>query len=489
MKYVAFDLGASSGKLFEGTLQRDKLQLVPIHSFPNGIISLKDGMYWDFMRIYSEMCTGLQIAEGRGHVDAFGIDSYNNDFSLIGRDGTLLMPVRAYRDPRTLKYWNEIFEKLPQRALYMHSGNQIAPYNALMHLAAMNLNGQHFMLENAHRLLMLPDLLAYYITECEGIEYTLAAETELMDLKRRAWIDPLFDLYDIPKRLMPPLRTPGAILGPSTEAFNAAYRLKGLNFINVCEHDTASAFIASPMGGRSILISSGTWALIGTETDAPIIDGFTYRANISNEGGPDGHHRMLRNVMGMWLLQEMKRNYALDKQVFSFAEIAQMAASARPFRFPMDPDAPELYLPGDMRQKIRQISLRDNGVAPETPAEFFRCIYEALAMKYRYVIELIETAVGVHYPSINIFGGGCQDALLNQFAADACDREVLAGPVDASAIGNIAMQMIAMGQLKGISEIRSLVQRSFPIEHFSPMEAAEWNLHYADYVQRFESSR
>ena len=489
MKYVAFDLGASSGKLFEGVLGKRGLELTPVYSFPNGIITLKDGMYWDFMGIFREVSEGLRRAERNGRVDAFGIDSFNNDFSLIDAAGELLMPVRSYRDPRTLRHWDEIFARVSQRDMYLYSGNQIAPFNTLMHLAAMNLNGQHFLLEHSHRLLMLPDLIGYYITGQEGIEYTLAAETELLDLRNRKWIDALFETYDVPRRLMPPLRMPGTVLGASTDAFNAQCRVAGFRFVNVCEHDTASAFVASPLGGRAALISSGTWALVGADVPAPVIDDFTYRANIANEGGPDGHHRLLRNVMGMWLIQELKRTYALDGQDFSYPEIARLALSADPFRHPIDPDDPAFYLPGDMREKIRAVSLRDNGVAPTTPAELFRCVYEALAMKYRWVIGLLERAVGREFPAINIFGGGCQDALLNRFTAAACGREVLAGPVDASAIGNIAMQMIALGELKSVEEARELVARSFPMNAFAPEDTALWNAHYDRYLERFEKQK
>lgn len=485
MKYVAFDLGASSGKLFEGVLRKGRLELTPVHSFANGIVRLGDGLYWDFMGIWREMCAGLRKAEQRGHVDALGVDSFNNDFSLIGSDGALLAPVRAYRDPRTLRHWDAIFAKISQRELYMKSGNQIAPFNTLMHLAAMGLDGQHHMLEGARHLLMLPDLIGYYVTAREGIEYTLAAETELMDLRDRTWIDALFRLYDIPKRLMPPLRLPGTVLGPSTAGFNADCGIRGLQFVNVCEHDTASAFIGSPLGERAVVISSGTWALVGVEAPAPVIDEFTFAANIANEGGPEGHHRVLRNVMGMWLIQELKRDYERAGQRFSFPEIADMAAAAAPFVFPIDPDDPEFYLPGDMRDKVRRVSLRENGCAPETPAEFFRCVYEALAMKYRWVVELLETAVGRRYEVINIIGGGCQDKLLDQFTANACAREVQAGPADASAIGNLLMQMVAMGEVADIPAGRSVVARSFPMEVFHPDDERAWTAQYARYQRCF----
>ena len=488
MKYVAFDLGASSGKLFEGQLRGNSLQIAPVYSFPNGVVCLRDGMYWDFLRIFSELVTGLRRAEASGQVDSLGVDSYNNDFSLIDANGEMLIPVRSYRDSRTQKHWDAIFGIMPMREVYMHSGNQIAPFNTLMQLAAMNLNGQHFLLENAHRLLMLPDLLGYYITGRIGIEYTVAAETELLNLATKQWIEPIFAAYDIPRRLMPELRMPGTILGPSTPEFNAQHHLRGFDFVNVCEHDTASAFLASPLDRDAILISSGTWALVGLETVAPVVNDFTYRSNIANEGGLDGHHRLLRNVMGSWLIQELRRDYALDGLELDFPTIQKLALEAAPFRFPLDPDAPEFYMPNDMRRKIRDVSLRLNGAAPETPGEYFRCVYEALVMKYRYCIELLETAVGRSYGTVNIFGGGCQDQLCNQFVADACGRRVVAGPIDASSIGNIVVQMLAHGELSNMEEAKAVIRSSFDFMEFAPKAYDEWNRHYPDFLRLFEGN-
>lgn len=486
MKYVAFDLGASSGKLFEGRLEEDRLKIEPVYSFPNGVICLRDGMYWDFMRIYSEMLQGLRISEARGRIDSFGIDSFNNDFSLIDENGEMLIPMRSYRDSRTLKHWDAIFEKMPMREVYLHSGNQIAAFNTLMQLAAMNLNGQHFLLENAHRLLMLPDLLAYYITGQIGMEYTLAAETEMLNLFSREWIDEILKTYDIPRRILPQLRMPGSILGASTARFNDANRFAGFDFVNVCEHDTASAFFASPLARDAIIISSGTWALVGIECDAPVVNDFTYASNLANEGGIDGHHRILRNVMGTWLLQELRRDYALDGQEFDFAQIQRLALSAQPFRYPIDPDAPEFYQPGNMREKIRQVSLRANGGAPETPGEFFRCVYEALVMKYRFCIDLLEQAVGRSYAQINVLGGGCQDAFCNQLTADACGRRVVAGPADASSIGNILVQMMAHDELQSAQEAHALVKRSFALKEFHPQNPEEWNRSYPRFLKLFQ---
>ena len=485
MKYIAFDLGASSGKLFAGEMVDGKLRLEPVYSFENSVVALGDDLFWDFLHIFSEVCKGLRKAETDGCVDSFGVDSYNNDFSLVDENGELLIPVRSYRDPRTKKHWKEIFTVMDERTVYMYSGNQIAPFNTLMQLAAMNLNGQHFLLENAHRLLMLPDLLGYYITGKQCIEYTLAAETELIDLGTKEWIDDILNAYHIPRHLLPELAMPGTILGPSSEQFNARNRIRGFSFVNVCEHDTASAFLASPYGQEAVYISSGTWSLVGLENEKPVVNDFTYAANIANEGGMEGHHRLLKNVMGAWLLQELRKDYAICGQNYSYSDTQHLALEAEPFRFVIDPDSEEFYLPGDMRRKIQEVSMKNCGRAPETPGEFFRCVYESLAMKYRFCIELLEKAADRECRLVSIFGGGCQDDLLNKFTANACGKTVVAGPADASSIGNICVQMLAHGELQKIEDARTLVRQSFPIKEFKSNDSEDWNTHYPVYRSIF----
>lgn len=485
MGYVAFDLGASSGKLFSGRIAEGKLALQEEYTFPNDIVCLGEGMYWNLMGIYSGLVRGLQRAEEREPVVSLGIDSFNNDFSLIDKAGELLYPLRSYRDPRTRRYWREIFSRMSPRELYMYSGNQIAPFNTLMQLAAMRLGGQGYLLDNAHRLLMLPDLLGYYITGEEGIEYTLAAETQMLDLVTREWIEPVLSCYEVPRSLLPVLREPGTILGRSTGDFNARHGLKGFDFVNVCEHDTASAFLASPIGRDALYISSGTWALVGLETEAPVVNDFTYEKNIANEGGWPGCHRLLRNVMGYWLLQELRRDFALQGRQYTFPEMAALAEQAPAFRFPLDPDAEAFYLPGGMGEKIRAQCRKNLGRAPQSDGELLRAVYEGLAMKYRYCFSLLEQAVGRKYHVVNIFGGGCRDSLCNQFVADACNRQVVAGPVNASAIGNILVQAVARGQLASIEEGRALVAASFPLQSYYPRDHGFWDSRYADYLRLF----
>lgn len=486
MRYVAFDLGASSGKLFAGTVENGRLRVEPVHSFENGVISLGENLYWDFLHIYREFCNGLRKAEEGGSVDSVGVDSYNNDFSLVDARGEMLIPMRSYRDPRTKKHWDAIFRAMDERSVYMASGNQIAPFNTLMQLAAMRLNGQGYLLENARYLLMLPDLIGYYVTGVPRIEYTVAAETELLNLEKRQWIPEILEAYEIPRHILPELAEPCTLLGSSTPEFNAREHLRGFDFVNVCEHDTASAFLTSPYGKNAVFISSGTWSLVGLENDVPIVNDFTYASNIANEGGMRGHHRLLKNVMGSWLLQELRRDFAADGMHFDYAEIQRLAMEAPEFRFPVDPDEDLFFQPGNMRKKIAEVSLRNNGAAPETAGEFFRCVYEALAMKYRYSVEQLEQATNRRCEVVHIFGGGCQDAMLNRCTANACGRRVAAGPVDASAIGNIIGQMIAHGELSGVEAARQLVMDSFEIREFSPDQSEEWDAQYLRYQRLFD---
>lgn len=475
--YLAFDLGASSGKLFSGCFDGDRLRVDPVFGFPNAIVDVRGALYWDFLNIFRQMSDGIRKATLETGVDSFGIDSFNNDFSFIDKKGELLFPVRSYRDPRTETYAERIYAKMNPRELYLRTGNQIAPFNTLMQLAAMRENGQHYLFEKAHRLLFLPDLLGYALTGEAVTEYTLAAETQMLDLEKRDWIDDILAAYDIPRAMFAPIVQPGTVTGrgalPGVPAFD---------FVSVCEHDTASAFIASPFGGNSAIISSGTWSLVGVESPAPIICEAGYRWNIANEGSLPGHHRILRNVMGSWLLQELQKDFALRGLNYDFGRMQAEALEAEPFQFLLDPDDPRFYYPGGMIQKIENACRETDGRAPETPGAFFRLVYEALALKYRLVLERIEALTGRRYEAVNIIGGGSKDALNAQFTANALGRRVVAGPADASSIGNILVQMLAHGDIASIEQGRVLVERSFETREYLPRDEAQWQAQYERFV-------
>jgi len=485
MRLAAFDLGASSGKLFVGGFYGDRLSLEHVHDFPNGVVQLGDGMYWDFLDIYRQLTLGLQKASAGGSVASVGIDGFNNDFGLISRTGELLCPVRAYRDSRTEVLREAIYRRMSPRALYMRTGNQIAPFNTLMQLAAMVEAGQGHMLEGADRFLHLPDLLAYYLTGEKASEYTLAAETQFLDMNSREWLTDVLSAFSIPPHLFGRVTTPGTFLGKLSARYCDHAGIKPIAFASVCEHDTASAFLAAPVDRDTALISSGTWSLVGVEVDAPIITEYSFRCNIANEGGMPGHHRLLINVMGSWILQELQRNFAVLGKRYDFDEIGKMALEADAFQFLIDVDDRAFYAPGNMIGRIRDMCLALYGRAPESPAEFFRCAYESLAMKCRLAIERLETLIGHRLDTIRMVGGSAQDPIANQFTADACARPLLAGPVNASAIGNILAQLMAAGAISSVGEGRELVSRSFPLERYFPQQSTAWEEQYQRFKERF----
>lgn len=485
MRCAAFDLGASSGKLFAGTIEGDRLRVEPIHSFPNAISTFSSGLYWDFFGIQREMNAALRKAAASGPVDSFGVDSFNNDFSLIDRNGELLLPVRCYRDARTEKYAEEIYARIPREKLYAYTGNQLAPFNTFMQLAAMSLAGQNSVFDASDRLLLLPDLLAFSITGEKVAEYTVAAETQFLDLNQKRWIDEIPGLFGIPPRIFPGIVEPGTITGRASHAWCEENGISPFRFVSVCEHDTASAFAAAPGGESAAYLSSGTWSLVGLEVSSPIVTEESFAFNIANEGGYPGHHRLIKNVMGFWILQELLKEYAVEGHAYSFPEAQSLARQAEPFRFLFDPDAPEFFHPGQIRTKIRRACLSSSGCAPETPGEFFRCIYEGLALRYRRALHMLESVSGKKADRINILGGGSRDALACQLTADATGRPVLAGPADATAIGNLLVQMIALGEIGNLSEGRALVARSFEYASYEPQNSDLWEEHYRRFEERF----
>ncbi|MBC8536906.1 rhamnulokinase [Feifania hominis] len=479
MNYLAFDLGASSGKLFLGGVDGGRLRLREVHRFENGPVALARHLYWDFFAIHRNLCEGIRIAcaEAGGPIASLGIDSFSNDFCLIGRDGALLTPMRCYRDDRTARAREAIFQKCPPRRLYTLSGNQVALFNTAMQLAAMREENDRS-LDSGATLLLLPDLLCALLTGDVSGEYTISSVTQLFDFAADTWHAELLKAFGIPAELLPPVCHPGSprgVIRPETG-------LPAIPVVTVCEHDTASAFLAAPLTGDAAIISSGTWSLVGTETPAPVITEYGFAHNVANEGGLPGHHRLLRNVMGSWLLQELRAEYAGEGVTLSFGGLAELGAAEPPFSFLIDVDDECFFSPGDVRRKIR--SRGRGAVPPERPGQFVRCICESLALKYRYSIEVLEELCGRPLREIHIVGGGSKDSFLCQLTADACGRSVHAGPADASAVGNLLVQLMAAGELESVEAGRALIRASFPIQTFAPRRG-EWDAVYRCYCEHF----
>lgn len=491
MSYLAFDLGGSGGKLFLGSLRGDALLLEEVHRFVNAPVSAGAGLYWSLFGIFEQLGAGLRLAARKGAGDpivSLGLDSFSNDFSLIDRNGEMLIPVRCYRDDRTERYAEATYRIMPKQRLHRITGNQIAPFNTLMQLSSMRCAGQGYLLEKAHKLLFTPDLLAYFLTGEAVSEYTIASVSQMMDLASGTWSDEILRAYGIPASLLAPIVAPGTPLGGLRKAYRDEHSLPAFRVVSVCEHDTASAFLASVAEGPRVIISCGTWSLVGTVTDAPVINDTTFRHNIANEGGYRGGVRVLRNVMGLWILQQIRRDYAAMGENVGFGDMSRAAAEARPFAFRFDPDDPGLFAPENMLAAVRAKCRGKGGREPGTLGEIVRAVEESLAFKYRWAIEKIEAAVGRKLPVINILGGGCQDEMLCHFTANACGRPVIAGPAEATALGNLMVQLVADGKLSSLEEGRRLIASSFPSVLYQPEDTAVWAEKYAEYLSTLNLS-
>jgi sugar (pentulose or hexulose) kinase len=487
MNCLAFDLGGSGGKLLLGRFDGERLSLEEAHRFGNYPISLNAGLYWDIFHIYNQLNLGVRKAArlAAGPLVSLGLDTFSNDFAFIDRQGELLTPLRCYRDPRTERYRDAIYAKMAPEKLYELTGNQIAPFNTLMQLAAMQEAGQGYLLENAYKMLFTPDLLAHFLTGETVAEYTIASVSQMFDFRTGDWNDAILEAYRIPRRILGALVQPGTAIGRTKEAYNRELGSAGFEVIAVCEHDTASAFLAAVSRGDRAIISSGTWSLVGTEVAAPIIEPAGYRYNIANEGGCAGRHRLLRNVMGLWIIQQLQSDYHRQGADYSFAEMEAAASQAAPFAHRIDPDDPLFFSPEGMADKIRRKCLETDGKAPRTMGETVRCAAESLAFKYRWAIEKIEQLSGKALPCINIVGGGSKDKLLCQFTANACNRPVLAGLPHATALGNILLQLLANREIAGIEQGKAVIANSFPIAEYQPRQTRLWEEKYAEFKEAF----
>lgn len=486
MNFLAFDLGASSGKMFLAE-SGSSITLKKVHEFPNEACKINEGLYWDIIRIYQELLCGVLKAKEltNDNIYCLGLDSFCNDFGLIDKSGALMSPVRCYRDARTERHKESIYAKMSPKRLHELSGNQIAPFNTLMHLAAMREDGQGYLLENCDKLLFVPDLLIRFLTGRAVSEYTVASVSQAYSFRKAAWEDEIIGAFSLPKHMFGEIVPPGTLVGRTTGAINAQLNTKGFNVAAVCEHDTASAFVGSGAPINSAIISSGTWALVGILVDGPIINDETFAYNIANEGGLPHRHRMIRNVMGTWLLQELKRDYSRLGQSISYAELETHARRAQPFKYLIDVDEEPFFAPGDMIRKIRQSCAKRYGSAPEGPGELARCIYEGLALKYRWAIEKLELATQTEAREVTIVGGGVKDALMCQFTASACNRPVTAGASEATAIGNICVQMLATGTVASIEEAQARMAQACSPTRYEPRDIREWDAQYQKFRKLF----
>ncbi len=471
---MAFDLGAESGRAILGALCGGRLALSELHRFPNNPMRRPDGLHWDFSRLWDEIQTGISKAgERKIPLDGIGVDTWGVDFGLLGADGLLLEPPFHYRDARTNGVPEKLFAVVPREQVFAATGIQHMQINTLFQWYSMKLAASPA-LAAARKLLTIPDLFNYGLTGIAKTDATIASTTQFFNPITMSWSCDLLQRLGLPSDILCPIVQPGSLLGKMIEAPNTpVYAIGG--------HDTASAVAAVPAEGNRhwCYISSGTWSLMGLELDAPIIDSRSRALNFTNEVGVGGKIRLLKNIAGLWLLQECRRAWSLEGAEYTYEELTRMAAAARPFTAIIDPDA--FLEPGDMPRRIAEHCRAHGQQPPATHGEFARTILESLALRYRQVVESLETLSGRPIDLIHIVGGGSRNATLNQFVADCTGRRVLAGPSEATAIGNILVQAMGAGELADLSQLRAVVRASWASVAVNPHPSPHWEEAYKRY--------
>ncbi len=468
--FLAFDLGASSGRAILGKLSDGKLELEEIHRFKNQMSLIHGKYFWNIFSLFDELKTGLKkcVAEYKIQPTSIGIDTWGVDYSLVTSEGQLIGLPFAYRDHRTDSAMEEFFKRMPKNETYFLSGIQFMQFNTLFQLFA-SVKENFSQLKIAKSLLFMPDTFNYLFTGIKKNEYTISSTSQLLKPGKPEWEPKLFQAAKIPLQLMGDIVQPGTEIGKILPEVQTETGCGEISCVAVASHDTASAIASVPAdGGNWAYLSSGTWSLLGIESEVPLVSEQTLEMNFTNEGGVDGTTRFLKNIMGMWLIQECKRIWDEEK-VLEWQEIVDLSQAAEPFKCLINPDDSSFLNPGNMPAAIQNYCQRTNQFVPQTKGEIARCIYDSLVMKYKYTIELIEKVTGQKIEKLHIIGGGAHNKMMNQLAADLIGIPVYAGPTEATAIGNLMMQARAAGLVNSLSEIRAIIRNSFEITEYTPL--------------------
>lgn len=491
MKLLAFDYGASSGRGMIGEYDGTGLSLREIHRFKNEPVRYGAHLHWDFPRLFAEMKQGMAAAarDAGGDVASMAVNTWGVDFGLIDRHGLLMANPFHYRDTLTEGAMESVFEHIPRRELYHLTGLQYLRFNTLYQLYAISRRYPE-LLERAGSLLLMPSLFNYFLCGAVTSEFSMASTTQLMDVRSRVWDPGLLGIAGVGADIMPQIEQPGAVLGELTSGISAETGLK-TRVISVCGHDTASAVMAVPMrkGDHSAYLSCGTWSLLGVELDLPVTHDSAYQAEYTNEGGYGGTVRFLKNIMGQWISQELKRDYEREHGETGFDVLDRLEAEAPEFACFINPDHEDFLTAGHMADKIRNFCVRTGQEPPGSIGAALRCVTESLALAYRHAVEKLETVLGYKIPMLHVVGGGCRNLQLIRSAASALGRPVCAGPVEASAIGNICCQLMALGELSDLQQARSLIADSFSVQTYAPSDTGKWEDAYGRYLEILNKSQ
>lgn len=478
--YLAIDLGAESGRVMAGLFDGTQVRLEELHRFPNGPVHVAETMRWDLLRLWSEIQTGLAKAAARfgANIVSAGVDTWGVDFVLLSKTGEMLGQPYHYRDRRTRGTMEQTFQRVPRGEVFAQTGVQFMEINSLYQMVAMNQsNGP--LLQLADRFLMIPDFFHWLLSGSRVVEFTNATTSQMFHPIERNWSFDLFRKLNLPTQMFGEVVAPGTKLGTLREDVARRTGLPRLNVVAPATHDTASAVAAIPTENTGkanwAYISSGTWSLMGLELPHAVLTQRALDLNVTNEGGIDGTYRLLKNIMGLWLVQECRRSFERNGTACDYAVLAAAAGDAKPFRAFVDPDDPAFLAPQDMPEAIRDWCRKSDQEIPDTPGSIVRLVLESLALKYRTVLEWLEELSGERVEVIHIVGGGTQNELLNQFTANSTGRPVVTGPIEATALGNILVQARAAGAVGSLREIRSVVRASSTMKTYEPRETSAWN--------------
>jgi len=472
-RYLAFDLGAESGRSLIGALDGGKLSVEELHRFPNEPVKAGGTMHWDVLRLWHEMRAALARA---GDIEGIGVDTWGVDFALLDEAGALVQNPVHYRDARTDGIPERVFSIVSRDEIYKSTGVQFMQINTLFQVFALA-DRHPAMLRAARHFVTIPDLLNYWLTGQITREYTNATTTQMFDTQARDWARPMLEKLGLPTHILQPVIEPGSVIGPLLPELGKATVLAP-----AC-HDTGSAVAAIAAGGDTAFISSGTWSLLGTEAPAPIVNADAQAFNFTNEGGVGGTTRILKNIMGMWLLQGCRKQWHST----DYASLVALAKPTPDLISLIDPDHGSFLHPENMTAAIDEFCRSTNQPVPSGQGAYVQTIFESLALKYRYVLDCLSQLTGHVYKVIRVVGGGARNSVLNQYLADATACRVIAGPVEATALGNIVMQMVASGAVDSVAAGREIVARSFPAQLFEPEDTGAWDDAYKRFRQYVQS--
>lgn len=482
-RVLAFDFGASSGRAIVGVFDGDKIELREVHRFSNDPVTINGTVYWDVQRLFFEIKQGILKAKEDGGFDSIGIDTWGVDFGLLRKDGTLIENPIHYRDKRNDGMAEFAKKYMSHEEMYDITGIQFMDFNTVFQLLSLKEN-RPYILEEAETLLFMPDLLSYMLSGVKSTEYSIATTSQMVDLKTRDWSDKIINDLGLKKDILTPIVATGTVIGQLSDEICEELGVPKADIVSVASHDTQSAITAAPCEYEDFaFISCGTWSLFGTEVKEPVLNEASKKLNVTNEGGYGYSIAFLKNICGLWLIQESRRQWIREGKEYSYAELERMALECEPFKCFIDPDAPEFGTMGNLPERVREYCRKTNQYVPETVGEIMRCIYESLALKYRLTFDGIMECTGKVYDRIHVMGGGTKDKLLLNMTAQSCNVPVYGGPIEATALGNIAIQLMADGTIADIKEARKIIAKGENLKLYEPGDRCAWEDAYEKYKE------